>query len=272
VKPSFLRIGGKAPGEEDGGFPYCKKHSTQNILCLAWLSWASVFLALSSGCGERDQNGGEPPSLAGLWRIDSESLLLLTEKLDFDSHTNMVDHVLLLNEDGSCAYRGVDFSYDWKPFRTSALSDMIDKYERTIYWHEFTSDGKIASLRPNVERSWYLLDRGRGMIIGPYATNSFANPDSSLTVCVNRWTQWRLAARSDFTENGSLSDENYRVRCRWHVQLKNNSHRTDFFHVGIDEHGFYLWKPAIYHYDYAGPGKIVFRRVKRGENMTQDVP
>lgn len=236
---------------------------TKTIECHIWHFVFLFFLATNLGCGERPNSSErEPPNIAGLWKITSASLRLLTEKLDFDSHTNLYDHLLLLNEDNSCAYRGVDFSYNWKPFRTSALSDMIDNYERNIYWYDFSSDGKNACLLPNVEHSWYLLDQGREMLIGPYATNISAKLNSNLIVCVNRWTQWRLVTRSDFTMNGLLSDDNYGVRCRWHVQIKNNFHRTDFFHVGVDEQGAYLWKPAIYHYDFAGPERIIFRRVQ----------
>jgi hypothetical protein len=217
-------------------------------------------LCFIAGC--RDNVGGkasEPPNITGLWKIDSASLRLLTDKLGFDSHTNRYDHLLLLNEDGSCAYRGAD-SYYWKPQRTSSLSDIVDNYERNIYWYDFSANGKQASLRSNVEQSWYLLDREREVIDGPYGTNAFPRLEQGPSVCVNRWTQWRLVTRSEFSGNGSLSDENYNVRCRWHVKVFNNFHRTDFFHVGFDEQGVYLWKPAIYHYDFAGPEKIIFRR------------
>ena len=219
-------------------------------------------LCFIAGC--RDNVGGkasEPPNITGLWKIDSASLRLLTDKLGFDSYTNQYDHLLLLNEDGSCAYRGAD-SYYWKPQRTSSLSDIVDNYERNIYWYDFSANGKQASLCSNVEQSWYLLDREREVIDGPYGTNAFPRLEQGLSVCVNRWTQWRLVTRSEFSGNGSLSDENYNVRCRWHVKVFNNFHRADFFHVGFDEQGVYLWKPAIYHYDFAGPERIIFRRHK----------
>ncbi len=219
------------------------------------------IFAASAGCGDgHKRNTHEPPDLSGLWRIDSDSLSVLCEKLSFDSYTSRCDHLLLLNEDTSCAYRGIDFDYEGKDQRTSTLDDMIEKYERNIYWYDFSPDGGNATLRPDVELSWYVLDKKQEVIIGPYPTNVTFLSDSNLSAHVNRWTHWRLVPRPEFSGNGRLSDDNYGVRCRWHLRLMNNFHRKIFFHVGVDEHGVYLWKPVIHHYDFVGPERIVFRR------------
>ena len=112
--------------------------------------------------------------------------------------------------------------------KISALHDMIEKYERNIYWYDFSPDGGNATLRPDVELSWYVLDKKQEVIIGPYPTNVTFLSDSNLSAHVNRWTHWRLVPRPEFSGNGRLSDDNYGVRCRWHLRLMNNFHRKIF--------------------------------------------
>lgn len=227
------------------------------MLCCALCVIGAIYF------GFVDKQNGDLifPNITGLWIIDSESLFVLVDKLDFDSYTNQYDHVLLLNDDGSCAYRGVDFDYVWKPFRTSPLSEMIDSYEKNIFWYIFSKDRKNALLHPSVEQSYYLFDKNCGVIAGPYTSNDIPEHTTGQTICINRWTHWRVVPHSKFTPNERLSDNNYMVKCQWHLQLMN-SHRKMFFHLETRKHDICLWKPAIYHFDFAGPEKIIFRKAE----------
>lgn len=79
---------------------------------------------------------------------------------------------------------------------------------------------------------------------------------------------WDLESISTFGADyvGSSDDECYGVRCHYHLLLRYPKSvlgyigHIDYFHIGYDANGVFLWKSSATNHDVFGPHKIVFRK------------
>ena len=232
----------------------------------ATLRASSAFLVLLLFASCRDAVRPEPKDLVGLWVMEEECVPVL-QKLGFTALTNRFDHMILLNENGTCAYRALDAPYPkrdfWEKCRFSDTEDnMLEDYPRGIIWYDWNGKSKL-SLRKDIEKSWYRLDIPLGVFDGPYSSTNI--PPTSLTTGfhVNRWTRWEFVPKGEYSQEGDFWSFDFK-QCPCHVRLLNCTSRENglknFLHVEADDKGLYLWLPTYQNYDYYGPEQIKFRK------------
>lgn len=153
--------------------------------------------------------------LNGIWKIDANSLKILSSELKYKTYTNNNEHLLMLNVGGNCHYNGEDV------FSKCGLYS--EHEEADVYYRQ---------RRHDLTCTWELCEMP--------------------------------AFCSDYF--GADGDECYGIRCHYHVILKYRGKNAphicykDYFHVGHDINGIYLWKNTAINYDCYGPHKIIFRK------------
>lgn len=225
------------------------------------LSHISFFLLLHAclfccvSCDSRQSAIGTD-EICGLWMIDATDLSVVSG-LGYSIYTNQVDHLLLLNDDGSCAYRG---------FEAYAIPRLWD-YTEQFQHDSFLQEG--SALWPqgiSGTKSWYLFNLNPFVFIGPFqTTNGCTNVVGRYYK--NKWVTWGIVNPKKFTQGMKEADSLLSARCREHVVLSNmgkpvsNFSGTLYFHVDADRKGLYLWLPTYSVVDYYGEKRIRFRKV-----------
>lgn len=192
-------------------------------------------------------------ALAGTWIIETKSIPMLRD-LGYVQFTNELDHVLLLNPDGTCSYRGFD---DYAmPALWFNRSEFVQHdgflREGSAMWPHGVPDAK----------SWYIwMPTTTVMISGPYEqTNALNVIGESLQK--NRWTRWKL---QDGKVAGTNYEDDFGTKYRYRVRLSHSTFNAEtFFLLGKDDNGFFLWKPVEDRMDgTALLGKMICFRQKR---------
>ena len=116
----------------------------------ATLRASSAFLVLLLFASCRDAVRPEPKDIVGLWVMEEECVPVL-QKLGFTALTNRFDHMILLNENGTCAYRALDAPYPkrdfWEKCRFSDTEDnMLEDYPRGIIWYDWNGPCHVRLL------------------------------------------------------------------------------------------------------------------------------
>ena len=179
--------------------------------------------------------------------------------------TNQYDHMLLLNDDHTCAYRGFDSEYLSYELLYDGFKDdefnAIEHYPRRGFWYsDGRSSNKNPKFVPDIEKAWYCLDKENLKLIGPFfKTNSC----DATEVHVNRFSHWEMMSRCRI--NKSSDTLGYiQAKCPCHVKVLNipriGAKHSFEFHLGKDSQGIFLWLPTMWNYDITGPEIIVFRK------------
>ena len=195
-------------------------------------------------------------SISGLWIIDPDDLPNVL-KVGYSIYTNQLDHILLLNENGSCAYRGFDgFQIPELRYNTEEL--LHNSFIQEGSW--FSPKGIRGA------ESWYVFNRDPFVFSGPIeSTNTYTVKVGGFYK--NRWVRWKIEKRRDFSKMAKETEGMLGSRCRDHVVLSNpggpgvNYYGTLSFHIGSDKKGVYLWLPTYGGIDFYGAEKIRFRKV-----------
>lgn len=197
--------------------------------------------------------------LAGIWVLDTNDVPTLRD-IGYVKFTNRLDHVLLLNRNGTCAYRGFDdyFTRDIRP-------DFNESTERDSFLWEGSRmypDGLPGA------RSWYRWTPASiDLISGPYAQTNGVDLESG-SLQKNRWNQWEIqdGRAGVMLFEGGGARYRYRVRLSHRTYGENNTNfdGDTFFLLGRDEEGYFLWKPVNCNYDYVPHlGRMIrFRQVR----------
>lgn len=193
--------------------------------------------------------------LSGLWIIEtSDNSTVLG--LGYSVYTNRIDHMLLLNEDGSCAYRGFD------AYSIPKLRDNSEYFLHNSFLQE------CSNLWPKGipgTKSWYVFSTDPFVFVGPFQSTN----ECSISIgkfYKNKWVSWELVNRGMFSPSMKESDALLSAKCRVHVVLSNtgrpasNFSGTLTFHLGIDEKGVFLWLPTYSQIDNYGEQRIRFRK------------
>ncbi len=237
----------------------------------ATLRATSAFLVLLLFASCRDAVRPEPKDLVGLWVMEEECMPVL-QKLGFAALTNRTDHMILLNENGTCAYRALDAPYQKREFWEKCYfgdteDNMLEYYPKGVTWYDWNGydwNGKAKlSLTKDIEKSWYLLDIPLGVFDGPYSSTNMPLTSSTAGFHVNRWTRWKFVPKGKYSKEGDYWSFDF-TQCPCHVQLLNGISRGNWretvLHVETDDKGLYLWLPTYQNYDYYGPEQIKFRK------------
>lgn len=112
------------------------------------LSHISFFLLLHAclfccvSCDSRQSAIGTD-EICGLWMIDATDLSVVSG-LGYSIYTNQVDHLLLLNDDGSCAYRG------FEAYAIPRLWDYTEQFQHDSFLQEGSALWPRAFLGQNL--------------------------------------------------------------------------------------------------------------------------
>lgn len=198
-------------------------------------------ICLAMGCADNQPDARfysgslSADNLPGVWIIEPQSLPTLGA-LGFVQFTNQLDHVLLLNNDGTCVYRGFDdYAIPALWFNRSE----VDQHEGFLregsrMWPDGVPDAK----------SWYTwAPSTSSMISGPYEKTNETGFTSSV-LCKNRWTRWRL--QDGRTKASAGFQDIFGAMYRYRICLSHPTFNAEtFFLIGKDEHGLFLWKPVV---------------------------
>jgi hypothetical protein len=215
-----------------------------------------MFCCLS--CDSR-QPGIQPDDLSGLWIIESNDIPIVSS-LGYSMYTNQLDHMLLLNEDGSCAYRGFD---------EYSIPALWGNTEHVLH-NGFLQEGSDLWPKgvPGTE-SWYLFGTAPFVFEGPFqSTNECSNPAGNFYK--NKWVSWEVVNRRMFSPGMKEAETLLSAKCRVHVVLSNtgepagNFSGTLSFHLGSDGQGAFLWLPTCSQIDGYGEQAVKFRKANLG--------
>jgi hypothetical protein len=179
--------------------------------------------------------------LVGCWVIAADSLPYLSQA-GFRKYTNRLDHILLLNPDGSCVYRTFDyFTPDWFKETEEGRYDRFAGEDGRAVWGEDTA---IAS------RSWYRLNPdGDPVIAGPFR-NTNATPHGPAHLMKNCWDRWSLADSGKNVWKQFELEDPVGERFRYKVEFDNHTISSSLFWFVTKKDGrLFLWKPV-----YTRPG------------------
>ncbi len=217
-----------------------------------FLLHVGVFCCLSC---DSQQSTIQHTDISGLWIIETNDISVVSG-LGYSVYTNQVDHMLLLNEDGSCAYRGFD---------TYSIPELRDNTEHFLH-NSFLEE--CSNLWPKGipgTRSWYVFCTDPSVFVGPFQSTN----ECSISVgkfYKNKWVSWEIVNRGMFSPSMKEAESLLSAKCRVHVVLSNtgrpasNFSGTLTFHLGIDEKGLFLWLPTYSQIDNYGEHKIRFRK------------
>jgi hypothetical protein len=144
-----------------------------------------------------------------------------------------MDHLIRLNEDGTCVYR------TFNAF--------------TIHWFGRSEEEQYDSFAGEGERlwpdgipeacSWYVWDPQHWPFVrGPYSSTNDV-PTEGGQWMKNRWNRWRLA---DSKKTGERFEDPFETNYRYEVRFGNVHFGSNLFAlVGSDQGMTFLWFPAI---------------------------
>jgi hypothetical protein len=220
-----------------------------------------VIALVASGCSRQGilDYAGELDArrFVGCWIMNKASLEEL-QRLGYTQYTNMSDHVVLLNEDGSCVYR------TFESFINKSTFEDTGRGEQQQY-NEFA--GGKSPLWPDglpEARSWCLWYSNRWPFVsGPYSrTNGVGTQGGEWRP--NRWPEWSL-------EDGDANGKWFKGMYRWERDFRYRIHFDNphcrggyYFHVGRSTNDFFLWQ-SVNNFEARGKGTftmpiIVFER------------
>ncbi len=199
------------------------------------------------------------PDLSGMWVIDDSGIEAIKE-LGYEICTNKYDHMIRLNNDGSCAYRGFDNGYIDKIFTTSPEQMELECYPLHFLAHGSNPSRNIFS--------FYILDRNTPKLTGPvYSTNELSWAEMK-DLRPNKWGHWKVVKRfEEEVENNPDKDPVLpnNIFCPYHIYLAphrdyaaNNKAYKVIFHPQEDETGLTLFILGINR--HGSPVKITFTR------------
>ena len=224
-------------------------------------------ITLTMGCTGRlpDARFYDGPLSAGVlpgeWVIELQCLQTV-ESLGFVQFTNQLDHVLLVNPDGTCAYRGFDnYAIPVLWFDRSEVAQH-DGFlgEGSRMWPYGVPDAK----------SWYMwTPSGYTIISGPYEQTNAVVVASNGVMCKNRWTRWSFQDGRTRTAAGFQDD--FGTKYRYRIRLSHPTFNAEtFFLIGKDEKSLFLWKPVEDRIDSISliGETIRFRQRRADENVS----
>ena len=189
--------------------------------------------------------------LVGIWVLDAKSVGILL-KGGAHYYLRQTDHVFMLKDDGSCAYRG--FGSDLPPYPVFGMS------EEAAYTQPYS--GRPIPIQYLCWYGWNT--NGVPVISGP-----LHSPDTTPGVISlpSRYTVWYF---DDWGARISRRSEES-IRTRYDVCLAlsiggtNDRGSSDQLYVGKDSQGIFLWELGPLN-SYAVPeNTLVYRRVTMSE-------
>jgi|GEM_PF-4138068 len=207
-----------------------------------------VGLVLLVGCENTSQiyvpykdtkKGLLAEQLVGVWMIDDASLQYIKKVLGYRIYINTSDHVLLLNDDFSCAYKG--FIVYKKASWTWTEHDESNGMENACY----SSDVELIHDRFCWCES--LLDFP--FLKGPYSQKPCVTNDVARMFRKTLWTTWTLTKRTEkinYEDYTQFHDWLYKI-CLFRPEVQGEHYYGDSvnLYVGLDNMGLYLLVSAI---------------------------
>lgn len=198
----------------------------------------------------------EESALAGLWTMTEESARELPV-LGYAKYTNRLQHMILLKEDGQCAYMGFDHFRPRQLWLGGSEDQMYGSFvgETSPLWgHGFVSG-----------RSWLVLRQDAEPVIeGPFLNT---NGLGGANMLQNRWPRWRLV-------KGMMGQVAPGRKDVFRVQTYNPAFLSEeFLVVGEDSDGLFLWKPIEEDpdgTDFETARMVVFRKNRTDSEAVAD--
>jgi hypothetical protein len=189
--------------------------------------------------------------LAGCWVISDTSLRKVV-RLGYTQYTNKWDHVILLNEDGTCVFRTFEAFSRKSNFEEEGIGQQ-QLYELFV-GDEFKLLGPKLPHNELGARSWCLSYSNRWPFVsGPYARTNAVVPKQEVWRA-NRWNQWKLMDHGPdgkgFEGFGDCAPDH-----RYQIAFSNSNLLGCAFGVGQTTNDFFLWSPVT-----SWPGIVTFER------------
>ena len=175
-------------------------------------------------------------SLAGVWMVDEASINMIKEKLGYRKYINQTDHVLCLNENGSCVYTGFSLYID--------NGVLISEYD---YLNNMRNYYNSPDPKSTDKYCWYESIKSFPFVLGPYlCTNELPNVHAHVFE-KTFWSRWQVCKRTkkicveDYTQP---HDWNFKIElCA--VGLKNIDGSNANLYFARDKRGIYLFVPIV---------------------------
>lgn len=182
--------------------------------------------------------------LSGTWVIEPDCLPTLVNVLGYRQFTNQLDHIIVLNTDGTSVYRGFD-DYEIPSMRSRANEAQL--HDGRIYEGSVQYPNGVNGALP------WLYDwnpAGDPIIRGPFKmTNAMHTLEG--VVQSTRWPLWSIvdskSDRESTEENGFGDVYRYEIRLEYIGTIGHTDYidRWNCLFLGKDNHGFFLWKPIF---------------------------
>ncbi len=176
----------------------------------------------------------------GVWMIDDESLQFLRDSLGFNIYTRAADHVLLLNNDATCAFKGFSLYLDRKFLGISERDDVND-IENSL------NQPRLEII--NDRFCWCEVLKDFPYLAGPYEKDSAVTNTTSRVFRKTLWSSWRICRRER-----PVALEDYTQFRNWEFKIclerPEQAHLIVIgdsvnMYIGKDKKGVYLMIPAV---------------------------
>lgn len=176
-------------------------------------------------------------SIVGIWMIDEPSVNRIKGELGYVRYRNATDHILRINQDGSCVYTGFALYVSRRLF-SIAEQDEVNNM-RNYYNNPFP---KVIN-----KYYWFEVAKKFPFVIGPYQNNNILTNDNSRVFEKTVWSHWRIWKRQN-----SISVEDFTQPHYWNYKLElypTEDEKYDGSSVNMyfarDDQGIYLFIPIV---------------------------
>jgi hypothetical protein len=204
--------------------------------------------------------------LVGYWVITPDSVCLLRSKCGYVRYLNRSDHVLKLNADGTCVFRGYDCYFG--PELLAMMETDVDGRHLDSYWYGRTPNWLSTSGLNSDKQLWYAWQPLRPHPLSGPMSNTQTNEFPGSRLCVSRWSYWSVVDRG--SKNHKQDPRRYLLNFYPEGQVGGAKYESlsNFRIVGKSHDKIVLWAPIIRRLDEAGElhAKEVVRFVKMTES------
>jgi len=193
----------------------------------------------------------------GLWVIDDISLDFVHDQLGFEIYTNRNDHVLLLNEDGSCVFTYSSALYFNKFMRSNIASGSVRESNSDDQVEHILTDRPFLLEDPAGCYVWFESSSEYPYVKGPYSTLNNNHTAKHIIYKRTLWSKWKISQNHKSVDYEDFSEPfNWKYAICLQQNLSTSSINLSIY-VGKDSYGIYLGIPVV-----ANPNQPLYRVIK----------